>query len=421
MKLTATTITKIEIPAGRSERFAWDDEIAGFGIRLREGGSRTWVFQYKLGAKHRRMTFGSVDAMTAQKARERAGELHAQYRLGQDPAAQKHEARTRAADTVEPLLREFLEHQQTKKRKDGSQGLKPRTYVEVERHLLKDAKVLHGLRIDVVDQKQIAAVLDAIGKENPTTANRVRASLSAFFNWALKRGHIKINPAALTDRNAEHARNRVLNRDPKNPRNRPDELRVIWNALPAGDYGDILKLLLLTGCRRDEIGSLRWDEIADDGTAIELPGERTKNGRPHRVHLSAPARAILKARKKVDGRELVFGIGDGPFAGWSNSKERLDADLARICKEQGRKPLPEWHLHDLRRTLATLMAEDLKVAPHIIEALINHVSGHKAGVAGTYNWATYDEETAAALDAWGRHVLALVAPRKTASVTTLRA
>src|SRR5262249_38876677 len=161
---------------------------------------------------------------------------------------------------------------------------------------------------------------------------RVRSSLSAFFNWALKRGHVKTNPVALTDRNEEHVRKRVLNRDPKNPRTHvPDELRLIWNALPEinADYADILKLLLLTGCRREEIGALRWDEIADDCTEIELPGERTKNTRPHCVHLSAPARAILKARKKTSDRELVFGAGDGPFAGWSNCKERLDAEIAR--------------------------------------------------------------------------------------------
>src|SRR5262249_51948373 len=153
-----------------------------------------------------------------------------------------------------------------------------------------------------------------------------------------------------------------------------DELRVIWNALPAeGDYTAIIKLLFLTGCRRDEIGWLRWDEMADDGTAIELPGERTKNKQPHRVHLSAPARAILKARKKGGDRELVLGAGDGGFSGWSKCKQQLDADIAEACKKAGRKPLPDWTQHDFRRTMSTLMAEELKIAPHIIEAVLNHM------------------------------------------------
>ena len=126
---------------------------------------------------------------------------------------------------------------------------------------------------------------------------------------------------------------------------------------------------------------LRWDEVQDE--EIALPEARTKNHRAHVIPLSNPARSILDKVRR-DGRTHVFGRDDTGFQGWGNSKRRLDRGIA----EKG-KPLPHWTIHDLRRTVATRMAE-LGVQPHIIEAVLNHVSGHKSGVAGVYNRATYD-------------------------------
>jgi integrase len=172
----------------------------------------------------------------------------------------------------------------------------------------------------------------------------------------------------------------------------------------------------LTGQRADEIASLRWSEIRDD--AILLPGERTKNHRQHIVPLSAPALGILQGqahRVTAAGelRDLIFGLGDGPFSGWSRSKEMLDAKIA----ERTGKPLPHWIPHDLRRTAATGMAE-LSVQPHVIEAVLNHVSGHKAGVAGIYNRSSYEREKRQALDLWAEHLAAVVEGR-VSNVTTL--
>jgi integrase len=182
------------------------------------------------------------------------------------------------------------------------------------------------------------------------------------------------------------------------------ELSAIWNAAPASDYGRIVRLLMLTAQRRDEIGSLSWSEIEppDDPAKalIALPAARTKNGRPHDVPLSRPALAILEDCTQRGTRDLVFGEGLGGYSGWSRSKDAID---------KAAKLKTPWTLHDLRRTAATRMA-DLGVQPHVIEAILNHVSGHKSGVAGIYNRSTYATEKRAALDLWANHVLSALAP-----------
>jgi integrase len=224
--------------------------------------------------------------------------------------------------------------------------------------------------------------------------------MSKFLNWCIAEGYADINVATQTNKNEETKRDRVLG---------DTELKTVLNALPPGDFGDIVKLLILTAARREEISQLRWAEInltktplgeGDDeipAQAIKLPGYRTKNGRVHVVPLSQPALAILKARQQ-NGREYVFGVGEHGFSGFSKSKERLDTWTPLA------KP---WIIHDLRRSAATGMAK-LGIQPHIIEAILNHASGHKAGVAGIYNQATYEPEKRAGLHLWAKHISELV-------------
>ena len=185
------------------------------------------------------------------------------------------------------------------------------------------------------------------------------------------------------------------------------ELVAIWNAAPASDYGRIIKLLMLTGQRRDEIASLRWSEI--DGDALTLPAERTKNARPHIVPSSPQARGVLDETPERVGQTHVFGCGKTGYNNFSRAKERLD----EASGVQG------WVVHDLRRTVATRMA-DLGVQPHVIEAVLNHVSGHKAGVAGIYNRSSYSVEKRAALDLWGSHIQTVLAQADGANVALLR-
>jgi integrase len=376
MRLTGATITGLEIPPDKTERLVFDDAIPGFGIRLRAGDKRTWIFQYRIGPKQRRMSLGLVKVVPAGRARNTAADLHARVRLGQDPAMDKHKARAAAAETFGALAEKYLD--------DCHKRLRPRSYNEVERHLLKHAKSLHRLPITAVTHRGVADLLDTI--DGNVTYNRVRADLCAFLSWALRKG-IKLpegNVASLTDQRDEKSRERVLS---------AAELKTIWKACRDNDYGAVLKLLILTGQRANEIAGLRWDEVYDE--QIVLPAERTKNKRSHIIPLSEPAKAILAQLPRQD-RTYVFGRDDTGFQGWSAAKNKLDTG-----------PLPHWTPHDLRRTAATGMAE-LGVQPHIIEAVLNHASGHKGGIAGIYNRATYDREKREALERWAQHVLAIV-------------
>jgi integrase len=231
--------------------------------------------------------------------------------------------------------------------------------------------------------------LTRITAENgPVQSNRTRTSLIRFLNWCIGEGYADINVAMQTNKNEEIRRERVLS---------DAELKIIWSTLPQGDFGEIKRLLILTAQRRDEIGDLRWCEIDFEGRTINIPAERMKNHRPHCVPLNDAAIGILKARKQ-NGRDYVFGVGAGGYSGWSQAKIRLDA-AARINQH--------WTFHDLRRTAATRMG-DLGVLPHIIEAVLGHVSGFRAGVAGIYNRASYESEKRAALDLWGSRVLRIV-------------
>jgi integrase len=415
MKLTANTVRAQTLPPGKSEAIFFDDELPGFGLRLRERGSRTFVFQYKLGAKQRRMALGAATALNLAGVRKTAEQLYARVKLGQDPASDKAEAQARAVHTFKVGADKYLEECRGR--------LRERTYPDLERHLLKHAKTLHELQLAKIGRADVAAVISSVTKNSgAVTANRVRTSLSSFFTWAMEQGIVDTNPVIGTARHKEQSRERVLT---------PEELRTIWNALGSDDFGAIIKLLALTGQRAGEIAGLRWSEIADD--TIFLPGERTKNHRPHIVPLSAPAAAIISAQQKRGERDLIFGRGTNPFSGWSNCKERLDARVAA----SGRT-IPHWTPHDLRRTFSTYAsggvpehllkklpphdrnsASGLGIEPHVIEAVLNHVSGHKAGVAGIYNRSTYAREKKVALDMWADRLMAIVEDRAS-NVTPLK-
>jgi integrase len=157
---------------------------------------------------------------------------------------------------------------------------------------------------------------------------------------------------------------------------------------------------MLTGCRAGEIGGLRFGEIRDG--VIVLPADRVKNKRAHLVPLAVPAQAVLAGWTKRYGDFVFAHVG---FRSWSYGKQQLDARLAAAGVQ-----LEPWTVHDLRRSVATGMGE-IGIQPHIVEAVLNHVSGHKAGIAGVYNRATYGKERRAALAMWADHLLAAVEGR----------
>ena len=178
------------------------------------------------------------------------------------------------------------------------------------------------------------------------------------------------------------------------------ELALVWKALPPGDFGDIVRLLILTARRREEIGALHWSEVNLANAVIILPPARVKNGRSHQVPLSGPALAILAARQS-EGPAVFGRDGRGRFTNWSNTKAALDRKLGPSFQD--------WHLHDLRRTCATGMAR-LGINIPTIEKLLNHVSGSFAGIVSVYQRHDFANEKRDALDLWARHVMSLTAP-----------
>ncbi len=401
MKLTAATIRALELPSGVQDKTFFDDDLAGFGVRVRAGGSRSYVVQYKVGSKNCRLPLGSVAALDPGKARSTAKDLLAAVRLGRDPAGEKLEQRQKADETFGAFLPKFLARQRAR--------LKPRSMVEVDRFLTNYAKPLHGLPVTSIDRRLTAVHLTRIGdKHGPGAANRFRAALSTFFTWLGKEGLIEANPVLNTNKAPEAGeRNRVLS---------DAEIKAIWKVAGDDQYGAIIKLLVLTGCRRDEIGGLCWSEVDFDSAVIALPPARTKNGQEHRVSLAPIALEILRQqprREQPDGqpRDLIFGRAQRGYSGWSKSQRELNERLV----EAG-TPIESWWLHDLRRSLSTTMHDRLGVMPHIVEAVLNHISGHRSGVAGTYNLANYDGQKAVALRKWSDHIEALVTGKRPTAV-----
>ena len=394
MKLTRTNVAILRAPKGK-EIMRWDDDLPGFGVRVRDNKeSARYIFQYRVGKKQRRMNLGRCSAIDPATARKKASELHAKVKLGQDPAGTKAENRSRASETFGQCIETYLPWQRSQ--------VRDKTFVDIKRHLQTNLRPLHPLHIAAVDRRAIAAQLSQLAATAPVQANRTRASLSRFFNWAMGEGLADSNPALLTNKIDEGgARDRVLSEK---------EIKAVWNALPQGDFGDILKLLLLTGQREREIAELEWNEVGFERDVIELPPERTKNHRRHLFPMAGMVRDILQARTQQKDRTLVFGNGEGGFSGWSKAKDRLD-EAAKISP---------WRIHDLRRTCATGMSK-LGVQPHVIEAVLNHVSGHKAGVAGIYNHNTYEAEKVTALAIWADHVAAVVAGSKSKVLPMRRA
>ena len=387
MRFTVKTTDALRLAPGERDKIWFDDDIAGWGLRIREGGKRVWIFQYAVGGRTRRLTFGAYPAMSVTTARAQAEQLHAQTKLGRDPAREKADAKARARETFEHCLSLYLHH----RRAQGK--LRATTLSETERHLNANLRALHDIGINQLDRRAFAAELSRFATERgPVQANRTRASVIKFLNWCAGEGYIDSNPAQLINKNPERPRDRLLSMD---------ELAQIWRALPAGDFGDILRLLALLGQRRDEIAQLDWKEVDLGRGVIALPASKMKNRRPHVVHLGPTAVAILQARDRGE-RPLVFGTGHGGFSGWSQSKARLDAKLE----------LAPWVIHDLRRAVSTHMNE-IGVMPHIVEAVLGHVSGSRGGVAGIYNLATYEGDKRAAMLRWDAHLMAAIEGRDT--------
>jgi integrase len=412
VKISANALPDLVCPPDKPDQTFWDTELKGFGVRAYPTGRRVWIAQYRDKAgKQGKVTLGDVQKLKPDQARVQAKKVLANVQLGGNPGVELQARRD--ADRLIDLINAYLPKAKAK--------LKPRSYVEVERALLRSAKALHHSKADAITQRQIADLVERIAVGDPARsvaarpvwANRVRAHLSALWTWAMRAGRVsQANPVARTALAAkEQPRDRVLS---------DDEIALIWRCTGTGhDYDRIVRLLLLTAARRDEVGSMAPGEVqecAGGGRLWTLPAARSKNHLPHEVQLGPLALEQLPPFR--DNYPFVFGSSAAPktgFAGWSKSKERLDerirAALAKDFEDQhGRPPregeaqLTKWRLHDLRRTFST-WANDNEIEPHVVEAVLNHVSGAaRRGVAGTYNRATYRDAKRAALAKWERRV-----------------
>jgi integrase len=396
MKLTAKAIASLTLPAGKDDFIVFDEDLHGFGYRLRRRGKRvrkTFVIQYRnASGRSRRLTI-APGALPFAAARKSAAEELAKVKLGRDPQGEKTAARSRSALNFRTTVDEFLA--------DKRASWRASTEGQYRRILLTYCKPLHGKAIDEIKRADISPLLKRVEQERgQRSASLTRARLWTLYAWAMREGRLDINPVSGTREVAyDGRRERVLN---------GKEIASIWRAAcdhralfpRGGNFGHVLRLLMLTGCRRREVTGMRWCELDDKGNWT-IPAERAKNGRAHTLPLPPAALAIIDEMRgpRWDGRdwerdEYVFSKRGGM---------NVNRTLAAVQKRVG---FADWWIHDIRRTVATGMAE-IGILPHVIECVLNHVSGFRAGVAGVYNKASYEREMAQALQRWSEHVLAL--------------
>jgi integrase len=394
MKFTTAAIASLQLPAGKREHIVWDPDLPGFGVRIR-GSGKAWRIQYRVGRQQRSESLGDVRKVGLEAARKIARQRFAQVELGKDPGAERDKARQ--ADTARELtlgrvVAKYLAA------KEGS--LAPSTYRSARRYLTDYWRPLHKLPIDQVKRSQVALLLhDFTAAHGAMAARGAKKNLSAFYGWAAREGLLDdddTNPTLNTNNPGAGRlpRDRVLS---------DDEIRIIWRVAGEADddFGRVVRLCLLTLCRREEIGGLRWDELNLETGQMVLPAGRTKNRRPHELVLPESALEILRAQyvQCIPGRPWVFGRAGAGLTGWSYHKNRFE----RLVVEAAGRPLPQWQIHDLRRTAATRIGAF--VPPHVVEALLNHA---KPTLVGTYNLASYQAEKAQALARWSEELLALV-------------
>jgi integrase len=354
-------------------------------------GARSFAVRGRIHGRQTKITLGKEIGHDLAKARAATRALLAEKAAGTDPRAARKRAK---ATTFEGVAELYLKH--------IADQVSAKTHGERTRHLTRDCKPLHRRPISEIRRGEVAVrLLEIKDAQGGVTANRARGTLHGLFEWALDHELAEINVVASVRRPLKHEppRDRVLT---------PEERQEILAATAdASAYSAIVRLLLLTLQRREEVGGMMWREVDLDKALWSLPASRTKNRLPHLVPLSAQAVEIIKAQPQCG--EFVFGSRNGaiPFAVWSYKKRSLDRRLlaARRELDPQAEPMPSWRVHDLRRSGSTGMNDELDIPPHVVEAVINHVSGDaKRGVAGRYNKALYLRERTVALQRWADHL-----------------
>ena len=417
--LTDVGIKRQPLPTVRKE--VPDGKIGGLYLVLQPSGAKSWAVRYRFDGKPRKLTLGPYPAVDIAAARRRAQEAIGDVAGGQDPAAVKVASRAAAkaereadGDRIERVVALFVERHAKPKTRD---------WRETERMLNREViGRWRGRRLSQITRSQVHDMLDQIiDRGAPIRANRVFAQFRKMCRWAISRGIIERSPCeGVTAPSSETKRDRVLD---------DDEIRTAWQAFDSvgWPFGPICKLLLLTGARRDEVAGMRWAEIDLDARTWTLPAERTKNGRAHEVPLSGDAVEMIRGLPRVEGRvDLVFTTtGRTSVSGFSRAKMAVDAHILDVLRDNAsdsgsdvvRGPV-RWTLHDLRRTVATGL-QKLGVRLEVTEAVLNHVSGSRAGIVGIYQRHEYKDEKRLALEAWARRLDAILTDDEASNVISL--
>jgi len=348
------------------------------------------VYFYRWCGKQRRLTLGPWPALKLEHAREAWRTARENLSKGKEPTAPTISSDAR--DLFRNVVADWL------KRDQGDN----RSHDEVKRVLEKEAVAKWGdRRIAEITRREIAELIDGIADRGAiTAARRCHAHLHRLFRWAVGRGIIELSPMAyLPKPGAEVKRKRVLS---------DDEVSLAWAAAQQIGWpmGSAIQLLILTCARREEIGGLKWTEVDKEHREIRLEGERTKNGEDHTIPLSDAAWNLMQSIPHVAGSQFVFTTtSNTPISGWSRAKEKVDELMrTQLGDNVALKP---WRIHDLRRTAATGM-ERLGVKQQVVEALLGHIAGSKAGVTGIYQRHNYEDEKRVAIEKWAQHVTTLV-------------
>ena len=349
-----------------------DALLPGFGLRVTPQGRKSWFVVGRVASRQVRHTIGTYPSVSLSDARKAAQGIIGQIQLGTYFAPN---ASAPAPLTFKEATKEFI----AKHAKPNTRGWKR------SESLLRLFATLDDRPLAEIRRAEVVRILDVmVTGRAPIRANRALAAIKKLFAWALDRGLIEMHPIiGLKPVGKEARRERVLT---------DNEIRSLWSACDTEGFpfGPLIQLLLLTGQRRGEVASMRWVNIDFEREIWTIPADLAKNGRAHEVPLSKAAIALILTSPVFNKAQLVFTTnGSTPVSGFGRAKARLDAATGNS----------NWRLHDLRRTTASGMART-GVSPHVIEKVLNHLSGQISGVAAIYNRHGYDSEKRDALDRW---------------------
>ena len=412
-KLTDAAVHRYK--PGKKRRIIRDEGAESLFLAIQPSGHKAWLMRFRgPTGKPQKMVLGPLhtaketpghpvigEPLTLAGARLLAAQVQRERKQGHDPVAdhkaRKHRARVevedRAATTFAAVGCRFLDEHARVETRRWRETAKLLGF-EYDGTIIKGglAERWAAKPVRSIDGHIIWAEIDAASRIASGRARALFAALSSMFGWMQRHRLVETNPCAGVHRPPGPAeRERVLSKD---------EVRRFWTACEAlgTPFGPLFRLLLLTGCRLREVADMRHDEVRDDGTWL-IPSSRTKNRRPHIVPLPPLARDLLTSVPRIEGCSFVFSTtGTSPVSGWSKIKARLDTLMGAT---------EPWRLHDLRRTGVTGMSE-LGIAPHVVELVVNHISGHRAGVAGIYNRSELLPERKAALERWAAQVEGIV-------------